>query len=1096
MADKVIYTANDEPRDVIGVEFGDTKQTDFYPQSKVMRWDNEVNFSLRYADSDPSGAVVSTGEKTATYVDGDITVKTYDKPELEEGGTEFEVILASAPASNIIPFTVRSKSVSVAQNLPFTEQDLTNQPFYTEDLVITENEVKGQDDFVHLSMAPEAVNSYVLYHNGNPINYEGGTLYKTGKFLTLYRPKAVDDNGVETWCDHVLDLEAETYTIIVPQSFLDTAAYPVTIDPTMGNTGIGVNTMFVGGGENRGITVIPPVNARVASYSFYLSAITNNDTTRASLWANCGNASALETLVTGTDDANPGWITRTSVVKPHLQAGVQYIYACGYDQVDGVANTAIFWDAMPGGSGLYSYRGGGIAPTWFTYQSGIYFSMYLTYSEVYHNGYGYRRTISTDPTKVDADLTNYPMLVSGTYAYLKTVANGGLVEHASGFDIRFETTDGIKLDHEIESWDATTGAIVAWVRLPSVSNTVSTQFYLYYGKTGMTVTEANPTGVWSSTYKAVWHLNTLSDSTSNANTITNYGVTLNVAGGKIGNAADFETSETDYMEVADSASLDTIGAFTISCWVKAETTAYGGLYYKGLAQQWEGAVTKTIDFGFFPGNFVIGIANGATNYAGKTSGFGPTVGTWYHFVATWDGLSNAGLNLYVNGVKSTVPLVEDVGNVTAIPANTYTVILGGQNKAGGTQYRLDGLLEELRLQWTERPEAWVKTEYNNQNDPSTFYTVGSQETPVEVAGSYSWRRKITINSSQVAATATNFAVWFSTTQNSLKSVANGGNVVYADGRDIIFSSTDDPTGTSRMDFEKIYYDPVLGTFKAWVRVPSLSSSVNTIIWLFYGNSTLLHIKQNQRKTWMGYQEVFHMDVAPTYTIGGAREDGQLAAARGGQTSGTETPVLDTVNYKLHNSWDFNGSNRRVFIMDTFFNSTPTPVTVTAWVRTAINNVAQSVYTKGINAIGGTDYHDFGVTNTNRLRIRANGADQLTGTTVLSINTWHYVVFVLGNTGIYSIYLNGVLDGTDTGNPTSWSLDADKEVTFGTKQNNNNNWRGQMEEVRWYFGVLPGTFIQTEYNNQNSPNTFYTLGDHEPGAGGGGWVIFGDEGLIA
>jgi len=34
----------DDPKDKISVEIGDSKQKDFYPQLKVMRWDNEVNF--------------------------------------------------------------------------------------------------------------------------------------------------------------------------------------------------------------------------------------------------------------------------------------------------------------------------------------------------------------------------------------------------------------------------------------------------------------------------------------------------------------------------------------------------------------------------------------------------------------------------------------------------------------------------------------------------------------------------------------------------------------------------------------------------------------------------------------------------------------------------------------------------------------------------------------------------------------------------------------------------------------------------------------------------------------------------------------------
>ncbi len=33
--------------DLYGVEVGDSKQVDFFPQVKIQRWGNEVNFSVR-----------------------------------------------------------------------------------------------------------------------------------------------------------------------------------------------------------------------------------------------------------------------------------------------------------------------------------------------------------------------------------------------------------------------------------------------------------------------------------------------------------------------------------------------------------------------------------------------------------------------------------------------------------------------------------------------------------------------------------------------------------------------------------------------------------------------------------------------------------------------------------------------------------------------------------------------------------------------------------------------------------------------------------------------------------------------------------------
>ena len=49
------------------------------------------------------------------------------------------------------------------------------------------------------------------------------------------------------------------------------------------------------------------------------------------------------------------------------------------------------------------------------------------------------------------------------------------------------------------------------------------------------------------------------------------------------------------------------------------------------------------------------------------------------------------------------------------------------NFNGGTE-ALNGDVDEIRLASTELSGTWFQTDYNNQSSPSTFYTLGSQET--------------------------------------------------------------------------------------------------------------------------------------------------------------------------------------------------------------------------------------------------------------------------------------------------------------------------------------------------------------------------------
>ncbi|HIG99858.1 MAG TPA: DUF2341 domain-containing protein, partial [Thermoplasmata archaeon] len=92
-------------------------------------------------------------------------------------------------------------------------------------------------------------------------------------------------------------------------------------------------------------------------------------------------------------------------------------------------------------------------------------------------GWVYRKQITIDHTQVDDDLTDFPVFISITDLDLQAEAQ------ADGDDILYMSYTGVpqQLNHEIESYDGTTGELCAWVNLPSVSSTVDTIFYVYYG---------------------------------------------------------------------------------------------------------------------------------------------------------------------------------------------------------------------------------------------------------------------------------------------------------------------------------------------------------------------------------------------------------------------------------------------------------------------------------------------------------------------------------------------------------------------------------------------------------------------------------------
>jgi len=117
----------------------------------------------------------------------------------------------------------------------------------------------------------------------------------------------------------------------------------------------------------------------------------------------------------------------------------------------------------------------------------------------YDSDWTYRKSITIPNSNVDADLVDFPLLVDILDSDLVTKAQ------SDGDDIVFTDSSATKLSHEIELWDNSTGKLIAWVKVPSLSSSVDTTIYMYYGNDAVGSQE-NQSSVWSSNYAMVLHL--------------------------------------------------------------------------------------------------------------------------------------------------------------------------------------------------------------------------------------------------------------------------------------------------------------------------------------------------------------------------------------------------------------------------------------------------------------------------------------------------------------------------------------------------------------------------------------------------------------
>lgn len=341
-------------------------------------------------------------------------------------------------------------------------------------------------------------------------------------------------------------------------------------------------------------------------------------------------------------------------------------------------------------------------------------------------GWGYRKKITIDHDKVaNSNQTNFPVLINRIDEDWRTVANNGKVGQDDGGDFLFTSSDGqTKLSHEIEKYTITTGELVAWVKIPTLSYSADTEIYLYYGNASCADQWDASGGTWDSNFKLVQHLQEdpstgapqMIDSTNLSNDGTSAGTMLteDQAAGQIDGSLEFDGTD-DYVAVADVASLDFgTSDFTISAWVYSNGYFNQGSAWNSIVSKGALSGTPTEFYGFFIDssnkiNFVIIDDN--YNIIGPDISNG-----WHHLVGYRSGNNTY---LYVDGAYIGTSVVSgSVGGVDSFYVG----------RDGGLVRPFNGSIDEVRISSTARSADWIATEYNNQSDPSNFYDLGIEDT--------------------------------------------------------------------------------------------------------------------------------------------------------------------------------------------------------------------------------------------------------------------------------------------------------------------------------------------------------------------------------
>jgi len=320
----------------------------------------------------------------------------------------------------------------------------------------------------------------------------------------------------------------------------------------------------------------------------------------------------------------------------------------------------------------------------------------------------YRKAIVIDHTKVTADLSNFPVLIDVTDSDVASKAK------PNGDDIIFVESQGSKLHHEIELYENGTGHLVAWVNVPLLSSTSDTKLYLYYGNPNATSQE-NSSAVWDSDFVMVQHMEesaeTLYDSTSNGNDGTVYGDVGGESAGMIDGAGAFDAN--GYIKVPEGFLPNS--SITLELWLKPSSSSptvwtkfvnTGPETTKGISG---GQASKTTDLWYLT------LTWDSKTKKFKTGQFASGY-TWNHLAITWDGEY---CYAYLNGEE-----IQD-DQITGSPDWADKPLYLGSNLRGRELF--DGFLDEIRVSNISRSTDWIHTGYVNQENPTAFCTVKSEE---------------------------------------------------------------------------------------------------------------------------------------------------------------------------------------------------------------------------------------------------------------------------------------------------------------------------------------------------------------------------------
>ena len=353
-------------------------------------------------------------------------------------------------------------------------------------------------------------------------------------------------------------------------------------------------------------------------------------------------------------------------------------------------------------------------------------------------------TIDNSMVSGASDLSNFVLLISlDANNELRDTGNGGDIE-SNGLDIVFslnaDDDETLIYKHDLESYNGTTGELVMWVQITTLSASSNTTLTMSYGRAS--APDLSDNSLWSdANYIGVWQLSeapgtsTVIDATGNSANGSTFGDVAVDASSVVGQGYSFDGTG-DYVTIPRNATIEPTGSFTISCWFKTNVgpqNDYAKMFSKGRLTAPYGSYTlemRPVDDN--PANnhddevgFQTGRQNGNLVLT-DSNGNGIVdinAGDWNYFAGVIDdpGGPNITQRFYLNGDEISSSTAENTSSIDHY-GGAYDLTIGGIYD-GGINNEFDGTIDELRIASGVRTEDYLRTEVRNTACVSNYMTI-------------------------------------------------------------------------------------------------------------------------------------------------------------------------------------------------------------------------------------------------------------------------------------------------------------------------------------------------------------------------------------